>query len=58
MPRCRSTGGALMEVLDIRDILMGCWSMVKIVFCRGDRHLMDHDGNALENEHHDMTSKA
>ncbi|KAM0800896.1 organic solute transporter Ostalpha-domain-containing protein [Usnea florida] len=37
MPRCRSVGGALLEVLDIRDILKGFWYMTKIIFCSAGR---------------------
>ena len=37
MPRCRSVGGALIEVLDIRDILKGFWYMTKIIFCSAGR---------------------
>ena len=35
LPRCRGVGGALLEVLDIRDILRGSWYMYKIVFTCG-----------------------
>ena len=37
MPRCRSVGGAVLEVLDIRDILKGFWYMTKIIFCSAGR---------------------
>ena len=35
LPRTRSLGGALVDVLDIRDIFYGIWYMCKIVFCCG-----------------------
>lgn len=35
LPRTRSLGGALVEVLDIRDIFQGIWYMSKIAFCCG-----------------------
>lgn len=35
LPRTRSLGGALVDVLDIRDILQGIWYMCKISFCCG-----------------------
>ena len=37
MPRTRNLGGALVEVLDIRDIFRGIWHMCKISFCCGGR---------------------
>ena len=55
MPRCRSVGGAFLEVLDIRDILKGCWYMTKIVFCCGGRTQMDHMDDGLESDTHEMT---
>ena len=46
MPRCRGVGGALLDALDIRDILKGCWYMTKMVFTRG------HTGTShLEHDH-------
>ena len=55
MPRCRSVGGALLEVLDIRDILKGCWYMTKIVFCCGGRAQIDQKDDGLERNTHEMT---
>ena len=37
LPRTRSLGGALLDVLDIRDIFQGIWYMCKISFCCGGR---------------------
>ena len=48
-PRCRGVGGAFLEVLDIRDILKGCWYMTKIVFCCGGHAPMDQIEKGLEN---------
>ena len=50
MPRCRSVGGALLEVLDIRDILRGYWYMTKIIFCCAGRAEMDRIEQGLERE--------
>lgn len=55
MPRCRSVGGAFLEVLDIRDILKGCWYMTKIIFCCGGRAQMDHIEKGVESDTHEMT---
>ena len=42
LPRCRTISSALLEVLDIRDILKGYWYMTKIIFCcGGDGNLED-----------------
>lgn len=35
LPRTRGLGGALVEVLDIRDIGEGIWYMCRIAFCCG-----------------------
>lgn len=35
LPRTRSLGGAVADVLDIRDIGQGIWYMCKIAFCCG-----------------------
>jgi len=35
LPRCRGTGGALLDCLDVRDILKGYWYIIKIIFCCG-----------------------
>lgn len=32
MPRVKGIWGALVDVFDFRDILYGCWYVVKIVF--------------------------
>lgn len=37
LPRTRSLGGALVDVLDVRDIFHGIWYMCKISFCCGGR---------------------
>ncbi len=46
LPRTRSLGGALVDVLDIRDIFQGIWYMGKIAFCcgGGSRGAGGHDG--------------
>lgn len=57
MPRRRSLGGAFLEVLDIRDILKGCWYTTKVIFCCGGRMhpehmeqgLHDHEGEVTKN---------
>lgn len=36
-----SIGRAVLDVLDIRDILDGCWYMVRIVFCCGIGHAIE-----------------
>jgi len=48
MPRRRSVGGAFLEVLDIRDILKGCWYMTKILFCCGGRLHPEHVEKGLQ----------
>ena len=36
LPRTRGLGGAVVDVLDVRDIFQGIWYMCKIAFsCRG-----------------------
>lgn len=55
MPRCRSVGGAFLDVLDIRDILKGYWYMMKIIFCCGGRAQMDHVEKGPESDTHEMT---
>ena len=50
MPRCRGVGGALLEVLDIRDILRGYWYMTKIVFCCAGEIEREHMEKDLELE--------
>ena len=55
MPRCRSVGGAFLEVLDIRDILKGCWYMTKIIFCCGGRAQMDTVEKGPESDTYEMT---
>ena len=56
LPRRRSVGGALLEVLDIRDILKGCWYMTKIVFCCGTHVEPAHvEQGPEDNTHHMMT---
>ena len=37
LPRTRGLGGALVDVLDARDIFQGIWYMCKICFCCGSR---------------------
>lgn len=37
LPRTRGLGGALVDVLDIRDIFQGIWYMCKLSFCCGGR---------------------
>ena len=37
VPRTRGLGGALIDVLDIRDIFQGIWYMCEISFCCGSR---------------------
>ena len=37
LPRTKTLGGALLDVLDIRDIFQGVWYMCKIAFCCGGR---------------------
>ena len=37
LPRTRGLGGALLDVLDVRDIFQGIWYMCKISFCCGRR---------------------
>ena len=37
LPRTRSLGGAVLEVLDVRDIFEGLWYMCKILLCRSGR---------------------
>lgn len=35
LPRTRGLGGALIDVLDVRDIFQGIWYMCEISFCCG-----------------------
>ena len=56
LPRSRSVGGALLDVLDIRDILKGCWYMTKIIFCCGEHPQMDHIEKGLENHTHEAVT--
>lgn len=56
MPRCRSVGGALLEVLDIRDILKGVWYMTKIIFCSAGRPpAVDQLEKGSESDTHELT---
>ena len=46
LPRTRSLGGALVDVLDIRDIFHGIWYMCKIAFCcDGRSHAIGKDAS-------------
>ena len=56
MPRCRSVGGALLEVLDIRDILKGCWYMTKILFCSAGRVPMENTMKDIEGDGQELTN--
>lgn len=57
MPRCRSVGGAFLEVLDIRDILKDCWYMTKVIFCCGGRAQMERIEKGLEGDTYELTKK-
>lgn len=55
IPRCRSVGGAFLEVLDIRDILKGCWYMTEVIFCWGGRAQVDRIEKGLEGDTCELT---
>lgn len=53
LPRTRGLGGALVEVLDVRDIFGGVWDMCKIMFCCGGG---ERGGGGKEGEESDLES--
>lgn len=55
MPRCRSVGGAFLEVLDIRDILKGCWYMTKIILFCGRQGMEGHEEEGEGSDTYEMT---
>lgn len=50
LARTRGLGGALVEVLDVRDIFGGVWGMCKMAFCCGGASRAGGKGSDVESD--------